>query len=262
MNKVIGWVAVFSLLAAPLTASAGLITFDGSGLNASDRSSLDGYLQAGALTLDSSSGLVWLKLDQTTNLSFIEMDDLLARDPVFSLFRRASVEDTATLMTNAGIVVLGGPQFGVFSPQNVPGALNLLEMIGQTRLTQCTETSNCQDNENGFRRAGRGYTSEVGGLGHRTSSYLYEEAFSQLGEPTGYAFARDGSGQDSFANPSYGHFLILSAELEYCSEFPGGGATGGCFPGPFPFPVPEPGTLALLGLGLVGIGYTRRRKAS
>lgn len=28
-----------------------------------------------------------------------------------------------------------------------------------------------------------------------------------------------------------------------------------------PTPVPEPGTLALLGLGVVGIGYARRRKA-
>ena len=47
-----------------------------------------------------------------------------------------------------------------------------------------------------------------------------------------------------------------------CSEFPGGGATGGCFPGgghggTF---VPDPGsTLLLLGISLVGLGTVRRR---
>jgi hypothetical protein len=35
-----------------------------------------------------------------------------------------------------------------------------------------------------------------------------------------------------------------------CSQFPGGGSTGGCFPGPGPFPAPEPHALLLLGLGL------------
>jgi len=45
-----------------------------------------------------------------------------------------------------------------------------------------------------------------------------------------------------------------------CSPFPGGGVPDGCFPGPGPFPAPEPGTLALFGIGLAGMGLTRRRK--
>jgi hypothetical protein len=45
-----------------------------------------------------------------------------------------------------------------------------------------------------------------------------------------------------------------------CSPFPGGGSTGGCFPGPGSFPLPEPGTLALLGIALAGFGFTLRKR--
>ena len=42
-----------------------------------------------------------------------------------------------------------------------------------------------------------------------------------------------------------------------CSEFPGGGVTEGCFPGPHQF-VPDPGSsMLLLGMGLVGLRVCR-----
>lgn len=45
-----------------------------------------------------------------------------------------------------------------------------------------------------------------------------------------------------------------------CYDFPGGGATQGCFPGPGPFPAPEPATLALACIALPGIAAIRRRR--
>jgi hypothetical protein len=44
-----------------------------------------------------------------------------------------------------------------------------------------------------------------------------------------------------------------------CSQFPGGGSTGGCFPGPGPFPLSEPGVLSLIVLGLAGVGFANKR---
>lgn len=62
---------------------------------------------------------------------------------------------------------------------------------------------------------------------------------------------------------------INAARVEPCSKFPGGGATGGCFPGPSPFPgggvsaVPAPAAIWLFGTGLIGlIGFSNRRKAA
>src|SRR4030095_13119208 len=62
----------------------------------------------------------------------------------------------------------------------------------------------------------------------------------------------------------YFDFLVASAllvdNISVCSPFPGGGDTGGCFPGPGPFPAPQPATLTLLAFGLAGLGFSQRRR--
>lgn len=59
-------------------------------------------------------------------------------------------------------------------------------------------------------------------------------------------------------------YAWLVRDGDVCSQFPGGGHTGGCFPGPGPFPAPEPTTYALMlaGLGAMGIAARRRKTSS
>ncbi len=55
-------------------------------------------------------------------------------------------------------------------------------------------------------------------------------------------------------------YATAVANGDLCKPFPGGGNTGGCFPGPGPFPAPEPASLALVGAALAGLAATRRRR--
>ena len=70
------------------------------------------------------------------------------------------------------------------------------------------------------------------------------------------------SGVPSFSQPLPD--FRFTTYVEVCEPFPGGGNTGGCFPGPGPFPAPEPTTYALMlaGLGAMGIAARRRNTSN
>jgi hypothetical protein len=87
-------------------------------------------------------------------------------------------------------------------------------------------------------------------IGSASSTHTFAQSFNE-GVPLGLQFMRD--------NESFERHQLNSTAFD-CLPFPGGGQTGGCFLGPGPFPAPEPGTLVLLGLGLAGLAFTRRRR--
>jgi hypothetical protein len=63
------------------------------------------------------------------------------------------------------------------------------------------------------------------------------------------------TGDQFWFHPSIGD---MAFRIHGCYSFPGGGATGGCFPGPRPFPVSASPALVLLGGGLVSLELARR----
>ena len=74
--------------------------------------------------------------------------------------------------------------------------------------------------------------------------------------------SRGDFGFEDFTAGWYFSGQVMIDSLTVCSEFPGGGDTGGCFPGSFPFPVPIPATVWLFGTALIGlVGFSSRRKA-
>lgn len=88
-------------------------------------------------------------------------------------------------------------------------------------------------------------------------------AFGAPGFAPGYAwaFATHSGFQHEYGDwNEFAAFAVRDGDV--CSAFPGGGATGGCFPGPGPFPAPEPTTFALACAALLGVNATRRRKAT
>jgi hypothetical protein len=76
-------------------------------------------------------------------------------------------------------------------------------------------------------------------------------------QPLPWYFAWNGNFPDSDFRDLDEQPVRFLVNGEPCSSFPGGGQTGGCFPGPGPFPASEPSTLALVASALL---WTIRRR--
>lgn len=85
----------------------------------------------GSITLDTDTGLEWLDVTKTTNLSANFVTSQLVRGGGFEGFRYATIAELTTLFAHAGIPQISFGS-GTLDPTNYAPVVRLLDLIGAT----------------------------------------------------------------------------------------------------------------------------------
>jgi hypothetical protein len=181
------------------------------------------YLSAGdgLITQDTDTGLQWLDLTYSTNISFNDMEVLLASDSFYNKFRRATVSEFNQLFLNADVGTLN---VRTTNNRDIAGVQLLTALLGDTLAYSGSQRNGGMgftgtivdpDSSNPIRGADYFTTTERGFL----ESWVGDQAVASA----------------DFAVPFIGHYLVST--------------------------VPIPGTVWLFGSGLIGlVGFARRKK--
>jgi hypothetical protein len=182
-------------------------------------------IDAGPYTTDTATGLDWLDLTASGNLSYNYVSGQFGSGAVFEGWRYATSAETETLLQHLGFTI-GNSVGGIGSaPAAYAAALtSLVNLFGDTMGTSGPSY-----------RGALGLTSQVDAPGSHRRLGAYTESFGAI-----YWLETSGSSVccsivDTAQNSYFGSYLVRSTAS-----------------------VPEPGTLALLGLGLLGIRMAQR----
>lgn len=145
-------------------------------------------------TLDTTTGLVWLDIDKTTNKTFSEAQLAMAPGGAFAGFRHATLAEVVGLLATAGVLDLDAPAT----------AANFTPLEGLFQLIGVTQSSSFPVNLD----AVIGFTSTFDG------NLLRAPRLTLLrNDGTGEAIIQGGGAllDPTFKSPTIGHFLVQSA---------------------------------------------------
>ena len=198
----------------------------------------DGIYGAGALTLDAGTGLEWLDLTQSTNLS---INDILAGagSYIANGFHIATLSEVETLFTDGG-------WNGVDDSANTGSVGHLAFVTQMQSLFGVTGTSGTP----GETLFNEGFA--LTNVANRVSRPFLTLSTDLAGAPAGRV-ACTTSGFNTFTNVN----IFTGCRMDFIQKFT---FVGTYLARPTERTVPEPTMVALLGLGLAGLSVVARRR--